>query len=300
MRPSLLPILATLLLAAPVATAQDAVPSEEAAQALINAGRFDEAVDAWKKRADADEDDARAHFMYAYSLHMTGDLDAAHDAHLKAARYAQFATTALYNHACVHALRNEKDAALRSLREAIEAGFDNAEQLKSDGDLENIRNDGRFASILLELEGASPTKLGPLPPARRFDFYLGDWTMRNGETVERHLTVESAFDGNGARVSSTSPDGTTRANSLFLYDENDGLWRQVWMNRDGMVVVLEGGLEGDAMILRQAFVDGEEKRNARSVFKDIGANGFTYEWQETQDGGASWETLATRTFTRRG
>jgi tetratricopeptide (TPR) repeat protein len=299
MRTRLLTLFTSLLLALP-AVAQERVPSAEDAQALVTAGRFEQAVDAWKKRADADATDGRAHFMYAYCVHMTGDLDAAHDAHLAAARFEQFTQTALYNHACVHALRNEKDVALRSLREAIEAGFDNAEQLRTDGDLENLRDDGRFASLMLELEGTAPTRLASLPPARRFDFYVGDWSMRNGDTIERHLSVESAFDGNGLRVASTSPDGRTTANSIFLFDEDDGLWRQVWMNRDGMVVVLEGGLEGDAMVLRQALMDGEPKRNARSVFKNVGANGFTYEWQETRDGGASWETLATRTFTRRG
>ncbi len=51
-------------------------------------------------------------------------------------------------------------------------------------------------------------------------------------------------------------------------------------------------------ILRQVSLDGVAATNARAVFKDIGARGFTYEWQQTSDDGENWETAATRAFVR--
>lgn len=279
--------------------AQEALPSADDATALMNSGRFEEAAGAWKKRADADGNDAQAHFMYAYALHMGGDLDRAHDAHIQAAKFPQYTPTALYNHACVHALRNEKDAAFKALGEAVEAGFSNQGQLQGDGDMDNLRGDGRFEAILLRLGGTDASRLASLPAARRFDFYLGEWTMQKQGEPERFLSVSSAFDGQGLHVASTDLDGTAYAESLFLYDEKAGLWRQTWMSTGGLVVILEGALEGDAMVLRTVSENGQPATTGRSVFSNIDATGFVYQWQETSDGGASWETVSTRVFSRR-
>ena len=291
--------LALCLALAPSALAQDSVPSAADARALVNAGRFEEAATAWKKRAEADTTDAQAAFFYAYSLHMGGDLERAHDAHIAAARFPQYTATALFNHACVHALRNEKDAAFQALGEAIEAGFNNASQLRTDSDMNNLRGDGRFEAALLRMDGKDPAKLAALPPERRFDFYLGEWDMKKDGETEHYLSAVSAFDGKGLRVLSTEPDGSESAESLFLYDENAGVWRQVWVSVTGLVVTLEGSMEGDAMVLRMVSENGQPKTDGRSVFKNVDATGFVYEWQQTKDDGQTWTTLATRVFARR-
>ena len=295
---ALLAGIAGLALALPTST-QDAVPSAADAQALQNSGKLADAAQAWKKRADANANDAQAHFFYAYTLHMAGDYDAAHDAHIAAARFSQYTATALYNHACVHALRGEKDKAFAALDEAIAAGFSNASQLEQDSDMDNLRGDGRLEAALLRLDGATLTKLSAVPASRRFDFYLGDWAMSKDDTVEGLLSTESAYDGKGLRVTASRPDGTANAESLFLYDEAAGLWRQMWMNAAGLSVQMEGKLEGESMVLRMVSENGKPKSDGRSVFRNVTSNGFVYDWQETRDGGKSWETIATRTFTRR-
>jgi hypothetical protein len=45
--------------------------------------------------------------------------------------------------------------------------------------------------------------------------------------------------------------------------------------------------------------NGQPKHSGRSVFRNVDPSSFVYEWQETSDDGATWETVATRTFTRR-
>lgn len=57
-----------------------------------------------------------------------------------------------YNLACSQAMLNKVDAALRSLRRAIDLGYNNLEYLEEDSDLENIRNDERFGDIVNALQ----------------------------------------------------------------------------------------------------------------------------------------------------
>jgi tetratricopeptide (TPR) repeat protein len=50
----------------------------------------------------------------------------------------------LYNLACSYSLLNEKDKALRSIKQAINCGYDDFCQIENDTDLDNLRSDSRF------------------------------------------------------------------------------------------------------------------------------------------------------------
>jgi tetratricopeptide (TPR) repeat protein len=55
--------------------------------------------------------------------------------------------TAYYNQACAYALADNKDAAFGSLRKALDNGFDSADHLAKDDDLDNLHGDPRWAQI---------------------------------------------------------------------------------------------------------------------------------------------------------
>jgi beta-lactamase regulating signal transducer with metallopeptidase domain/Flp pilus assembly protein TadD len=60
------------------------------------------------------------------------------------------AGTSLYNAACAQSLDGKKDAALDLLQRALDAGFDQPDMFRSDDDLDNVRDDPRFAAIARE------------------------------------------------------------------------------------------------------------------------------------------------------
>ena len=51
----------------------------------------------------------------------------------------------LYNLACSYSLLNDVDLALRTIKQALNCGYDDFVHLERDQDLENLRNDSRFA-----------------------------------------------------------------------------------------------------------------------------------------------------------
>jgi beta-lactamase regulating signal transducer with metallopeptidase domain/tetratricopeptide (TPR) repeat protein len=57
------------------------------------------------------------------------------------------AGTSLYNEACARSLAGQKDAAIDLLQKSLAAGFDQPDIYEKDDDLDNVRNDPRFASI---------------------------------------------------------------------------------------------------------------------------------------------------------
>ena len=54
-----------------------------------------------------------------------------------------------YNIACVYARQNKKDQSLKWLEKSIDKGFHNWELLKTDKDLENIRNTQYYEKLLI-------------------------------------------------------------------------------------------------------------------------------------------------------
>ncbi|MFO8048886.1 MAG: tetratricopeptide repeat protein, partial [Desulfosudaceae bacterium] len=71
---------------------------------------------------------------------------------LKLARLLPESATVDYNLACLYARRDKIDQALASLRQAVDKGFSDAEELRSDPDLDPIRQTGEYRLLLQKIE----------------------------------------------------------------------------------------------------------------------------------------------------
>lgn len=153
---SALPYLVLLL--APFAPAQEVVEAArtkpDAAVIATTAGDAWERQD-WKQAAAAytklvalAPDNGMAWHRLGYSLHAQGRLDEALEAHVQAAKSAQYGGVGAYNAACVHALQGRTDAALDWLAKAKQNGFANRDQLAIDTDLDALRDDPRFKAFV--------------------------------------------------------------------------------------------------------------------------------------------------------
>ena len=60
--------------------------------------------------------------------------------------------TFYYNLACSYSLLGEVEAAFTALAKAIQLGYQNFEHLQNDSDLDNLRKDHRFLSLLKNLQ----------------------------------------------------------------------------------------------------------------------------------------------------
>jgi len=89
----------------------------------------------------------RAQFNLGYAQLAANDLPAAEAAFTQAVELGYRKGTSLYNRACAQAREGHKDAAIDSLKAAIDAGFDAKDYLSDDDDLESLHADARFRQL---------------------------------------------------------------------------------------------------------------------------------------------------------
>lgn len=143
-----LALLLSLAPPAPAWTQDDAVPTVADAQAKLQTGEFAAAAGLLARIVAAQPQDAQAWYLYGYALHAAGELEDALVAHAKAAGDPRFASRACYNAACASALLERRDDAFAWLGKAVAAGFSDRGLLQSDSDLDGLRDDPRFETLL--------------------------------------------------------------------------------------------------------------------------------------------------------
>jgi hypothetical protein len=74
--------------------------------------------------------------------------------------------------------------------------------------------------------------------------------------------------------------------SLRIFDPTVPIWRVVWVAASsGSLIQLEGGAEGDQLVLRGRDTDGAL---VRWSFNDIRSDSFVWRGEVSKDGGAAW------------
>ena len=130
-----------------------------------------------------------------------------------------------------------------------------------------------------------------VPEHRQFDFWLGDWDVFETDSVTKaaHVRVEHALDG--CAVRELYEDGTgMKGESLSAYDAARKTWHQTWMTNHGQILMIEGVMQGDAMVLSGTYRDANGKQAlARGTWKPV-SNGVRETAVTSTDGGRTWNS----------
>lgn len=131
------------------------------------------------------------------------------------------------------------------------------------------------------------------PEYRRFDFWIGDWDTFElndpGKVVARNR-VDSILDGCVLREVYEQRDGLT-GQSFTIYDAARKVWHQSWVTNRGQLLVLEGGMQGERMVLTGADRAGGGKIiQLRGIWARV-AGGVRETAETSSDGGRTWKPL---------
>ncbi|MDA7977853.1 MAG: FG-GAP-like repeat-containing protein [Pirellulales bacterium] len=179
------------------------------AQQLIAQNKFASAENILAQVVQQNPSSGGGWMLLGYARHAQGKLDTALEAHLKAATFAPVKSTGLYNAACVYALKNDSDEAMKYLKQAVNAGFTDSTLLATDPDLVNVRNHDEFDSLLPPiLTGdelfAEPTNVLTTLVGQRANDEFG-WVARkigdvDNDGVTDFVTTAPSFNNNAGKV----------------------------------------------------------------------------------------------------
>jgi hypothetical protein len=126
---------------------------------------------------------------------------------------------------------------------------------------------------------------------RQFDFWQGEWNVAtaDGKLVGRDQITKD-YGGCVLQEHWTSVDGGT-GGSVTIYDMSRKLWHQTWVDSTGTLVVLEGGLKGNAMVMSGEMVDSSSKHELDRMSWTPQDGKIRQLWETSSDGGKTWKTI---------
>ncbi len=140
------------------------------ADSLFDAGAYQSAAPYFERIVSVIPHDAESLYRLAVCHHANGEYDNAIRLYRLASAYPENRAYSLYNMACALSLSDQTDDALQALHNAIEAGFVDGNSLLHDSDLDALRADERFRTVLLRAFGEGYTGFdgpGPTPEQRK-------------------------------------------------------------------------------------------------------------------------------------
>lgn len=256
------------------------------------------AADAYGQIVERQPDNVFAWTHMAHALLASGQYDAALSALVRCCEFGgQARRWALYNIACVYALKGEKRLALDYLTETAEAGFRSERSITDDPDLQSLADDPEFHRLA---EVLKPIALRNV--YHRYDFLMGDWNLM-GERGERigHFQVEQVSPGHALR-GCLEDDLQRSTRTLFAYyDPAIGNWKQLWLDTHGNVVQLQG-LEGASatFAFEGELVSADGARQpARAEYREDEQGAIRIAMEVTPDAGVTWAPLLHATLVAR-
>src|SRR5262249_42978271 len=128
------------------------------------------------------------------------------------------------------------------------------------------------------------------PGYRQLDFWVGDWDAFDADNPSKPVArtrIDRILGGCVLREDYQDTNGM-KGQSFSIYDATRNVWHQSWVTNRGRLLVIEGEMQDEAMILSGAdrAADGKD-RQIRGEWKPV-AGGVRETAVTSLDGGKTW------------
>ena len=251
------------------------------------------AAEAYSRVTEKEASNVRARVCLAHALHHSGQHDEALAEFLAICRFeGRVRRWALYNIACVYALKGDKRMALDYLSESAEEGFRTENPIMEDPDLVSLLDEPEFKLLAEMFKPVAQRDV-----YRRFDFLIGRWNLVTEDDQKiGSLVVEKK---GLTLLGEYTPESNSPLTTLVaFYDPEISDWRQWWLDKRGPVIQLQGDSAQDGSLVlsgHQVAADGE-KILARAIYTDAEGGIVHLELATSNDEGATWLKLIDATM----
>ena len=156
------------------------------------------------------------------------------------------------------------------------------------------------ASVAVVLAGAAACAQTTAPPTpahtrceapeqRQFDFWIGHWTVVDAGGGKLGENSIERIDNGCALIERWRGKGGVTGTSLSSWDAETRQWHQHWVDSQGGLLRLAGGLQGKHMVL--AGSGTATARRERISWAPAADGAVRQLWEASDDGGATWTTV---------
>ena len=145
--------------------------------------------------------------------------------------------------------------------------------------------------------GAQAPATPPIPPeTAQCDFWVWDWDATTGGQAQGVNHITKRWD----RVVVEEFKGTNmEGHSVSVYDTNTKCWKQTWVDSQGGYLDFTGGFADGKMTLSRSFAKDGKTILQRMVWYDITPDAFNWNWERSDDNGATWKVNWNIHYTRK-
>jgi len=149
--------------------------------------------------------------------------------------------------------------------------------------------------LAVSIAGHSQSPKGcPMPEARQFDFWVGDWdaTWKNpdGTIAKGANKVDAELDGCTVHEHFTGAGAQPLVGrSYSVYSPQKKKWQQTWVDNTGGYLDLIGEFaDGKMILMRDGILGNGRPGKQRMVYSNIAKDQFDWDWESSEDGGSTW------------
>lgn len=144
-----------------------------------------------------------------------------------------------------------------------------------------------FLAMCADVTAQGTAQPGPCagPEHSQFDFWVGDWrvTTPDGKHAGDNR-IEKILDGCALHESWQGASGG-RGHSYNAWDRDRQVWHQTWVDRQGTLLLLDGGLKDGAMVMT-----GMQGNTLNRITWTPNKDGTVRQvWETSADAGKTWQ-----------
>ena len=113
------------------------------------------------------------------------------------------------------------------------------------------------------------------PDHRAFDFWVGDWRVEANGRLAGHNSITKSYDGCVLEERWRGAAGL-KGTSLNIYDAKTKKWHQTWVDSNGSLLLIEGGIVDAAMQMSNA--------TNRITWSRLDGGRVRQVWEQSKDG----------------
>ena len=291
-----------IFLALSCAVAQQAPDLGTAADTAYQAQNWQEAEKLYQQLIEAHPTVGRYWYRLGVSQHKAGHNQKAL-ATFQSAKAKGFPSFFVdYGLAEVYASTGKANEAFTALTEATRKGFAQPDQLTTDPDLQSLRDDSRFASIVEQAKrNQAPCEY--TAENRQFDFWVGEWNVipTSGGLPQGTSRIEKELGSCVIWENWTSLGTPYAGKSYNVYNASLKRWEQFWVDNVGGMIHFYGGLKDGVM---DYWTDDIPQPNGGKLrrhlqFFNQGPDKVRQFSQGSTDGGKTWHVEYDFTYLRK-